>query len=146
MNVQQVLQQVVQQPGAIGLGLAVLAIVICAALGIWLYLRRRPTPEELERRRRETLYLRGKISDGEVIEFDGTSIMYSYYVAGVGYTAMQDLSALLDFLPSDPMALIGPVCLKHDPRNPPNSIVVCEKWSGLRHLETGAGTRPERVA
>jgi len=92
------------------------------------------------------LYLRGKISDGEVIEFEGSSIMYSYYVAGVGYTAMQDLSGLAEFLPENPLALIGPVCLKHDPRNPANSIVVCEKWSGLRHLEGGARACPERVA
>lgn len=140
----------VRQPGVFGLGLAALAVAISVGLGIWLYLRRRPSAEELERRRREMIYLRGKISDGEVIEMEGTSIVYSYYVAGVGYTATQDVTGLSEFLPENPLALIGPVCLKHDPRNPANSIVVCEKWSGLRHLESGSRpaprTTPERVA
>jgi hypothetical protein len=27
---------------------------------------------------------------------------------------------------------LGPVSVKYDPRNPANSIVVSEEWSGLR--------------
>jgi hypothetical protein len=29
------------------------------------------------------------------------------------------------------MALLGPALVKFDPRNPANSIVICEEWSGL---------------
>ena len=35
-------------------------------------------------------------------------------------------------LPEDPDRLIGPVYMKYTPRNPANSIIVCEQWSGLR--------------
>jgi hypothetical protein len=112
--------------------LAVLAAVI--ALFIRNYLRRRPTPEEMERRRRETLQRVGKMGDGEIIDVDAASclITYSYSVAGVVYTASQDLFALQSSLPGDPMTMVGPVSVKFDPRNPANSIVLCEDWSGLR--------------
>jgi hypothetical protein len=35
-------------------------------------------------------------------------------------------------LPEDQMSMIGPALVKFDPRNPANSIVLCEDWSGLR--------------
>jgi hypothetical protein len=53
-------------------------------------------------------------------------------VAGVVYTASQDLAALQSLLPRDPMTMVGPVSVKFDPRNPANSIVLCEDWTGLR--------------
>jgi hypothetical protein len=74
----------------------------------------------------------GKICDGEIIEIDGPSIIYSYSVAGVGYTAAQDVAPLESMLPADVTSTIGPIALKYDPRNPANSIVICEAWSGLR--------------
>jgi hypothetical protein len=117
---------------AIG-GLAALAIVI--AFLVRRYLRRRPTPEELERRRRVTLHRLGKMGDGEIIDVEAASasIVYSYSVAGVVYTASQDLVALQSLLPKDPMTMVGPVSVKFDPRNPANSMVLCEDWTGLRN-------------
>ncbi len=111
-----------------------LAAVVLVSAGMIAYLRyrRRPTPEELERRRRELVYRTGKIGDGEVLDVDGTMIFYSYSVAGVGYTVSQDLSAVIDLMPQDRMAVLGPVSVKFLPRNPPNSIVICEEWTGLR--------------
>jgi hypothetical protein len=50
----------------------------------------------------------------------------------VEYTASQDISKLRDRLPEDPQTWIGPVTIKYLPRNPANSIVVCEDWSGFR--------------
>jgi len=97
------------------------------------YLRRRPTPEELERRRRATLHRMGKMGDGEIIDVETASIVYSYSVAGVVYTASQDLVALQSLLPRDPMTMVGSVSVKFDPRNPANSIVLCEDWTGLRN-------------
>jgi len=35
-------------------------------------------------------------------------------------------------LPADRMSMVGPASVKYDPRNPANSIVLCEQWSGLR--------------
>jgi len=40
--------------------------------------------------------------------------------------------SLQALLPSNPMSVIGPAQVKFDPRNPANSIVLCEEWSGLR--------------
>jgi hypothetical protein len=117
------------------IALAVFAVLaVAAAVVIRSYLRRRPTAEELERRRRETLHRQGKMGDGEIIDVEGASalILYSYSVAGVVYTASQDLGALQSLLPQDPMTMVGPVSVKFDPHNPANSIVLCEEWSGLR--------------
>ena len=117
---------------------AIGALVILGAAIWWLvrnYLRGRPTPDEIERRRRGTLHREGKMGDGEIVDVETASalIAYSYSVAGVTYTASQDLSALQQLLPPDVMTMVGPVSVKFDPRNPANSIVLCEEWSGLRN-------------
>ena len=125
------------KPESLGFGLLALVIGASAGFGLWLYFKRRPTVEELERNRRDLLHRTGKISDGEVVEIEELAIVYSYTVRGVGYLASQDLSALAAYLPENRMSIVGPVCLKHDPRNPANSIVVSEQWSGLRHMQRG---------
>jgi hypothetical protein len=117
---------------------AIGALVILGAAIWWLvrnYLRGRPTPDEIERRRRGTINRDGKMGDGEIVDVETASalIAYSYSVAGVTYTASQDLSALQQLLPPDVMTMVGPVSVKFDPRNPANSIVLCEEWSGLRN-------------
>jgi hypothetical protein len=126
------------RPEMIGAGLVSIAALACGGFAFRRYLRNRPTPDEIERRRREALYGGGKICDGEIIDVEGPSIIYSYSVAGVGYTAAQNVSPLGSQLPADPMSMIGPVALKYDPRNPANSIVLCEHWTGLRRLQPGA--------
>jgi hypothetical protein len=95
--------------------------------------RRRIAPDELEKRRRASVNKNGKLGDGEIIDIDGAAVFYSYYVAGVGYTTSQDVAALEALLPSDRLAIIGPVSVKFLPANPANSIVLCEEWSGLRN-------------
>lgn len=118
--------------GTIG---ALVIFVGAVVYAVWNYLRRRPTPEELERRRRATLHRQGKMGDGEIVDVEAASasIVYSYSVAGVVYTASQDMVSLQSLLPSDVMTMVGPVSVKFDPRNPANSIVLCEDWSGLRN-------------
>ena len=113
---------------------AVIAVALVAIIAVFLLLRRsnRPTPEEIERRRRLAIQAGGKMGDGEIIDVNGNSLLYSYSVAGVNYTASQDATELRAMLPPDPMSLLGPISLKFDPRNPANSIVLCEQWSGLR--------------
>lgn len=127
--------------------LALIAAVIVLAAGIlaWRLLRRRPTPEELERLRRLGIHQKGKLGDGEIIDVEGVAIVYSYSVAGVIYTTSQDAAALEANLPADRMSMVGPVMIKFDPRNPANSIVICEQWSGLRYGESRPSDQPANV-
>jgi hypothetical protein len=113
---------------------AVLGLIACAlaaAFLTWKYLRHKPTPEELEKRRRLAVHAVGKLGDGEVLDVEGAAVVFSYSVAGVGYTASQDVTAFEAQLPENTMNLIGQAQVKFDPRNPANSIVICEEWSGL---------------
>lgn len=120
--------------------LALSAFLIVLAVGAiaWRFLRRRPTAEEIERLRRLGIHRTGKMGDGEVVDVDGVSIVYSYTVAGVLYTTSQDASSLQANLPVDRMSVVGPVLVKFDPRNPANSIVLCEEWSGLRSRQASS--------
>jgi hypothetical protein len=111
----------------------VFAILLAGGLVAWRYLRRRPTPEEIERLRRLTIHRLGKVGDGQILDVEELSIIYSYSVAGVVYTATQDTTNLEEKLPPERMSMVGPVSVKFDPRNPANSIVLCEEWSGLRN-------------
>ncbi len=116
----------------IALGIGSLAAALAIGLLLWRVLRRQLTPEEVERRRREMIHSAGKIGDGEIIDVDGTVILYSYSVGGVEYTVGQDATAIETLLPHDRMRMVGPASVRYDPKNPPNSIVLCEEWSGLR--------------
>lgn len=118
-------------------GGTVLAVVgvTTAALGVWgvrKYLKSRPSEAELERRRRTTLHARGKTGDATLLEYRDHVVFYSYAIGGVEYTACQDLADLQSLIPSDRWSAIGPASIKYDPRNPANSMVLCEEWSGLR--------------
>ncbi len=122
--------------------LLIVVILIALAAIIWLRLRKRPTPQEIERQRRLAIHQEGKLGNGQIIDVmtepnttkpPTTSIFYSYSVAGVIYTASQDVSDLQEKLPADRMSMVGAVSVKFVPRNPANSIVLCEEWTGLRH-------------
>jgi hypothetical protein len=117
---------------AIGLALAALAVLLAAGFFLRRYLNGRPSPEEAERRRRATIHRRGKLGDGEIVDIEGAAIVYEYHVAGVSYTATQDVSSFEPLLASDLLSMIGPASVKFDRYNPANSIVICEEWSGLR--------------
>jgi hypothetical protein len=116
----------------ISLGIGVFAAITAAACLVWRMFRREPDAVELERRRRDLLHNKGKIGDGEIVDVDGSVILYSYSVGGVEYTVGQDASAIETLLPEDRMRMVGPASVRFDPKNPPNSIVLSEEWSGLR--------------
>jgi hypothetical protein len=101
-------------------------------LAIWIIFHVRRDPKERERRRRLTVHQYGRLGDAMITEVIDDTLYYSYSIRGVVYTASQDISQLKEVLPEDPERLIGPATLKYTPRNPANSIVVCEKWSGVR--------------
>ena len=111
--------------------LSALLVVLLATFGYRAYQRSRVTPEERERRRRAWLVASGKMGDAVVVEMRDNLVFYSYDVRGVEYTASQDISLVAVRLP-DGLGAHGAVSVKYDARNPANSIVVAEEWSGLR--------------
>jgi hypothetical protein len=115
----------------ITIALAIVLVILLATLGYRAYQRSRITPEERERRRRAWLVATGKMGDAVLVEMRDALVFYTYAVRGVEYTASQDLTALSGKVPAE-ISPNGPVSVKYDPRNPANSIVVAEEWSGLR--------------
>jgi len=117
---------------------AVWAAVAAAGIGaaIFIALRFRKTPQELERIRRLTVNYSGRMGDGMITDASDGILFYSYSVRGVEIAASQDVTALREFLPADLSTLIGPVTLKFMPKNPFDSIVICEEWSGFRKTQT----------
>jgi hypothetical protein len=113
------------------------AVVLIASIAFMVRLRR-VTPEERERRRRLIVNQNRRSVEGLLTEASDQIIHYQYALRGVAYFASQDVRHLRDRLPEDPDRLIGPVTVRYEPRNPANSIVVCEDWSGLPalHLES----------
>jgi hypothetical protein len=72
------------------------------------------------------------MGDATISEIRGELLFYSYDVRGVEYIASQDLTLLKEYLPTDLSVLIGSVSVRYDPKNPANSIVLAEEWTGLR--------------
>lgn len=106
-------------------------VVLLGTMGVRAWLRSRISPDEKERRRRLMLLTAGKRADANLLDIRDGLLLYSYAVRGVEYTASQDVSRLKAFLPDD-VASLGPISVRYDPRNPANSIVLAEEWSGLR--------------
>jgi hypothetical protein len=105
-------------------------------------LHRRPkTLADLERERRHWLDSVGRITDGTVIDVQeghslgdrrATMLIYQYDVAGVSYEASQDVTYLRQRINLHSCRLGLPTSVKYDPQNPGNSLVVSERWIGLR--------------
>ena len=103
------------------------------ALAIWIVIRvSKSDPQKKERKRRLWVNQNGRLGDALVTEATDTELFYAYAIHGVRYTTSQDVSALKDLLPDDRGRLVGVANLKYAVRNPANSILICEEWSGLR--------------
>ena len=118
------------------LGLALLLTVLVALIGYRAWKNSRITAEERERGRRAMLVAGGKMGDATLVEVRETLVFYSYNVRGMEYTASQDVSLLGEYLPPD-LPVGSPVLMRYDARNPANSIVVAERWTGLRASKAG---------
>lgn len=101
--------------------------------------RKRPSEEELELDRRSLLASAGRIVDGSITETHWigddpepvpSTLVYRYRAAGVTYECAQDVRRLREHVRDVRIDL--PIQVRFDPRNPGNSIVVAESWSGLR--------------
>jgi hypothetical protein len=108
-----------------------LSLLAISATFFYYWIKRRPDAVELERRRRMMINSIGKMGDGAILEFHKAFISYTYHVRGISYQASQDISGLERYLPAEQMGTIDAISVKYDGRNPANSIVLCEKWSGL---------------
>ncbi len=120
---------------AIALGSAALLVVAGGVIAYLVWRSRRVSPEERERRRRAALAAHGKMIDGALVDVQGNVVVYCYTVRGVEYTASQDLGDLE--LPVEPGAGAVAITVKCNPRNPADSIVQAENWSGLRATKRG---------
>ena len=117
--------------GSTSVVVLVVVAVALAVLGLVILFRIRRNPKDKEMRRRQGVNLHGRLGDATITEVQDDTIFYSYSVGGVTYTASQDVSQLRAQIPNVEK-LIGPASLKYSPRNPANSIIICEDWSGLR--------------
>jgi hypothetical protein len=122
--------------GAAAIALAVVLAVLLAHFAYSAWKRSRIAPEERERQRRLGLVAAGQICDASLVEIRDDLVFYSYAVRGVEYTASQDISRLGQRIPADLLAMSS-VSVKYDPRNPANSIVIAEEWTGLRASRAG---------
>ncbi|MHB1958262.1 MAG: hypothetical protein ACYCO5_04445 [Acidobacteriaceae bacterium] len=122
--------------------LATTAASVAAVGGVvvWWVLTHRKSAEEKERERREHLVRHGRIIDGSVLDWseqpnstDLGTLHYRYYIAGVSYECAQDLTFLKGAASIDATCLGRPASVRYDPKNPVNSIIVAEGWSGLQH-------------
>jgi hypothetical protein len=113
------------------------------ALGAYALLRRKPKgADDFEKQRRAFLDKVGRITDGTVIDVQlvnanghpraSTMLIYNYDVAGVSYEASQDVTYLRQWINLQSCRLGLPTSVRYDPHNPGNSIVISERWMGLR--------------
>lgn len=117
------------------------ATLVAVSGASWWAWTHRKTPEQRERERRQRLKAIGRITDGTVLDIDEMGanshppaqlLIYTYDVSGVSYECSQDISSLRSVMDIGSAHVGLPASVKYDPRNPGNSIVVAEGWSGLR--------------
>lgn len=111
-------------------------------LAVYFLVRRKPkASDELEKERRAFLDQGGRITDGTVIDVQelqaaenkfSTLLIYQYDVAGVSYECSQDVTYLRPLINLHSCRLGLPTSVRYDPQNPGNSIVISERWMGLR--------------
>jgi hypothetical protein len=111
-------------------------------LAAYLLFRRKPKSlDDVERERRAWLDRIGRITDGTVIDVQeiqpegrkpATMLIFQYDVAGVSYEASQDVTYLRHLINLHSCRLGLPTSVRYDPQNPGNSIVLSERWMGLR--------------
>jgi hypothetical protein len=119
------------------------AVVVAgaASFGAWTIFRKRPTATELEVARRQLLSQSGRLVDGTLLDVcdvpaeDGRNLkmlLYGYRIGGVDYECTQDVTELQEVIDIPAIRAGFPCSVRYQPGNPQNSIVVSEKWSGIR--------------
>jgi hypothetical protein len=113
-----------------------------AALVMAILLRtKKQSAEDKERERRVWINMNGRITDGTVMDVQELTgqggvahqlLIYHYDIAGVSYECSQDVTWLRHLVDLHSCRLGLPASIKYDPKNPGNSIVIAEGWTGLR--------------
>jgi uncharacterized protein DUF3592 len=133
-------------------------LIVMAAIGIVVWLRRKPIDaSEIERQRRAYLNKVGRIVEGQVLEITENPhpapakdsggfaqrraaaptngiqrlLYYTYSISGVTYETAQDVTGLEERLHLARAAVGQTASVKYDPSNPSNSILLADDWSGL---------------
>ena len=123
--------------------IASVAAGVAAAAGaaLWLLTRKRPTPDEIEQERRQKLFSYGRIVDGMLLDGfqieneDGDvrhMLLYQYEISGVSYQCSQDITRLAEIVEPARIKIGMPCSIRYQPGSPENSLIVAERWSGLR--------------
>ena len=142
-----------QQWALIGVAGAIVVVGLLYAI-----FRRRPTAEEIERRRRAHVNQVGRIAEGRVVEIHEAPpapetrsgvfgkkkdasrppngarklVQYSYSVSGVTYSTAQDVTDIEAPTALHLLVAGQSASVKYDPANPGNSILIADDWSGVR--------------
>jgi hypothetical protein len=117
-------------------------VALTAGAAFWLFTRKRPTADELELQRRQMLVNFGRIVDGMLLDsFQITEeetgvtrdmLLYQYEISGVTYECSQEITTLAGILNPAKIKIGMPCSIRYQPGSPENSILVAERWSGLR--------------
>jgi len=130
-------------------------VAVAAGVGLWLLTRKHQTADELERERRQMLVNYGRIVDGMLLDGfqvpaqdlptqdipaqDGHGVgtmremlLYQYEISGVVYECSQDITALAAIVDPAQVKIGMPCSIRYQPGSPENSILVAERWCGLR--------------
>ena len=114
---------------------------VAAGAVYWWFHRKRPTADELEYERRQSLVGFGRIVDGMLLDGfqvtggDGSTrnmLLYQYEISGVSYECSQDITLLIEIVDPASVKIGMPCSIRYQPGSPENSILVAERWSGLR--------------
>lgn len=116
------------------------SLLVAGAAFWWLH-RKRPTADELEMERRQKLVSFGRIVDGmllddfRIIADDGATremLLFQYEISGVTYECSQDITTLIAPLNLHGIKIGMPCSVRYQPGSPENSMIIAERWSGLR--------------
>jgi|SRR5882762_1294566 len=116
-------------------------VALAAGAVFWWLNRKRPTLDEVEHERRQMLLSYGRIVDGMLLDGfqvraeDGSTrdmLLYQYEISGVTYECSQDITPLAHILDPAQIKIGMPCSIRYQPGIPENSILVAERWSGLR--------------
>jgi hypothetical protein len=130
-----------QGPNLWWIATGVVLLAATAAFMLWYFFRKRPTPQELERARRDFLVQSGRIVDGmllEVCEVQGndgrtlTMLVFNYRIGGVNYECSQDITDMRGTVDPAHVHAGFPCSVRYQRGHPQNSIVVAEHWTGIR--------------
>jgi len=95
----------------------------------------RSTPEEKERARLAALLMNSRSTEGMLTDSNQGLLYFTYEVRGVTYHAAQDVKAFEGADPDRFSLQMGSVTVRYSTKNPANSMVLSQNWSGLQRNE-----------